>query len=119
MLHITFPCAAEAHASAVDALRAAADEERSYALAAADVSSEPLKNCIEWANQQATEAGQPLATVVPYCERLFSFEVFGTVFRILTRRARPSFRFESRPAPSAHGPHPNDRHARGRARVGG
>ena len=119
VLHITFPCAAEAHASAVDALRAAADEERSYALAAADVSSEPLKNCIEWANQQATAAGQPLATVVPYCERLFSFEVFGTVFRILTRRARPSFRFESRPAPSAHGHHPNARHPRGRARVGG
>jgi hypothetical protein len=87
VLHVTFPCLAEAHASAVDALCAAADGERSYALAAADVSSEPLKNCIEWANQQAAAASKPRAPVLPYCERLFSFEAFGTVFRILTRRA--------------------------------
>ena len=117
VLHVTFSCLAEAHASAVDELRAAADGERSYALAAADVSSEPLKNCIEWANQQAAAAGEPRAPVLPYCERLFSFEAFGTVFRILTRRAHAS-PFESHPDPAAHSPDPNHWHPRRRARVG-
>ena len=86
VLHVTWPASA-VDESAVDALRAAADANASYAIAVADVSSEPLKNCIEWANQQAADAGQPRAPVLPYCERLFSFEAFGTVFRILTRRA--------------------------------
>ena len=88
VLHVVFPPPETlTHApSANDELRLAADVDSSYAIAVDDVTSEPLRNCVEWANRQAEEAGAPRAMVLPYLETTFSYAEFGTVFRILTRQ---------------------------------
>ena len=83
VLLVTFPPAEEAASKlqGVEALHEAANDKSSYVLAVADAKgSEMLAAHIEWVSGQA-EGGD----IIRHSCKLFTFEQFGTLFRVLTQ----------------------------------